>query len=235
MSSITDKIRHLIAKAHGRGTTPEESAILLRKVQEMLDKHQLTEAEVLTEKPEFDTTLIEHRYCDPWVRSLAREVAGLYSCHAWRTEIYEENRKGRRVFKHRIMIGGQREWAFVAQETLDYLVREVVRRSRDYSRDRREQLSFQREAGYVLVWRVHTMASRRQKASPKAANGNSLVVLQHELAVNWATEEFGLSPIRSGGSRSEDDCPEGREAGASISLSEQITPTHEPKHGGFLS
>jgi Protein of unknown function (DUF2786) len=186
--AIIEKIRKLAAKASCDATTEAEASAFASKVQEMLAAHNL-DASILDDSDEdareIDKEQMPVMYNDPWRRLLALRVAQLYFCSMYSSERYDERTHRMRPA---IYFVGRAHNRAIALSMYDYLQSTVVRLSREYSRERADQLGFQRGCGVRLAERCQELHRLHAKPEVKHAPGSGLPALYQ--SENELIEDF---------------------------------------------
>jgi hypothetical protein len=220
--AIIDKIRKLAAKASCEATTEAEASAFASKVQEMLAAHNL-DASILndSDEDEIDTEQMPVMYNDPWRRSLARDVARLYFCDVYSSERYDE--KTHRM-RPAIYFVGRAHNRAVALSMYGYLQSTVVRLSREYSRERADQLGFQRGCGMRLAERCSALHKLHAKPEVRHPEGSGLPALYQteDKLVQEFNKTLGLESTRIRTDVSGEAAAAGGRAAERISLGAQV-------------
>lgn len=173
------KLRALNAKANDKSVTEEEAALYAKKVSDLLNEHNLTEA-ALDVQPELQEVMedgLKNTWAvNPWARSIASAVAHLYFCDIWYHQI------GQVVT---IFFVGKAHNVEIAKSMSDYLIKTVTKQALAYAGSpeamRHDDWSpvkarngFQRGAAHRLQQRLRAMRwEQASKEPPKTlANGN---------------------------------------------------------------
>ena len=223
MDSLTRKIRALHAKA--RGTNNEhEAATFAAKVQELLEKHNLS-ADVLAEqKTSRHGGVAGHRTkqkgwdSSPYRKALVAAVCSLYYCKA----LYYS---GTGEF---LLIGTPSNVA-TAKYMIEYLLETVLRASKEYGAEtNKARLDFRRGMIMRLCSRLHAMLEEKQREE-RMRSGNNPGNLPALYANTSALIEDFIKETVGKTKTSRQVRPQGTEAfyagsakGKTISLNQQI-------------
>lgn len=223
------RIRALLAKSRDPGASEAEAASAASLAERLLARHALSMADV--EVQEISARKTGLRYLEPWVRNMAAHAARLYGCEPLVVEEYADSvsrKTGRpmRVQYRSITVYGREVNTEVAVSMITYLYDTVIRMSRDHSRERREQLQFQRGAGERLatrLWEMKESQNARSETSDGQSDGTSIVVVEQMEALSHIKSMMDVSPVRGTSSDTRSASSHaGWDAGGRVSLGGQI-------------
>lgn len=223
------RIQALLAKSRDPGASEAEAASAASLAERLLARHALSMRDVEVQPIAGQKTGL--RYLEPWVRNIATHAARLYGCEPLVVSEYTDSvsrKTGRtiRVEFKSVTLYGRPVSTEVAASMITYLYDTVIRMSRDYSRERREQLQFQRGAGERLatrLWQMRNEQEARSETSEGRGDGTSLVVAEQSEALQWMRETMELKRVRATSSNTRSAASHaGWGAAGSVSLGGQI-------------
>jgi hypothetical protein len=216
-AKMADKVRKLLAKAHGTDSEAEAAAFAA-KAHSLMAEHMLSMTDL--EQAEEKLQGLVHdklytKYDDAWRRILASAVAKYYLCgmYRWPGQAY--------VFV------GRKDRAEVARLMYDYLQQNGVRLSKDYAKrtgDKRRH-DFEKGYGLGLAKRLRELTEAAMKPAP-AKTGTNLPAL-YQTALVEVQQEFAGMKMKTTASRavtfrSSDAYSSGREASKTVNLNDQV-------------
>lgn len=227
--STIARIRALLAKSRDPAASEAEAASAAHAAERLLARHALTMRDV--ERPNITEHKTGIRYLEPWARNIAVHAARLYGCEPLVTEesttgISRKTGQQKTIRYRSVSVYGRQVSAEVAVSMISYLIATVVRLSRDYSSERKEQLGFQRGCGERVatrLWELRMEQEQRAESQEGRGDGTSLVVVEQNEAREFLAENISLRAVRRTGSNTRSRAAHaGWEAGASIGLGGQV-------------
>lgn len=223
------RIRALLAKSRDPASSEAEAASAAAAAERLLARHALTMRDV--ERPDIAEHKTGIRYLEPWARNIAVHAARLYGCEPLVTEesvsgISRKTGRPKTVYYRSVSVYGRQVSADVAVSMISYLIATVVRLSRDYSSERREQLGFQRGCGERVadrLWELRQEQESRAESQEGRGDGTSLVVVEQSEAREFVMGGIAAGPTRRTQSNTRSRAAHaGWEAGAGIGLGGQV-------------
>lgn len=224
---IATRIRNLLAKS--RGTDSEaEAAMFAQRAAEMLQEHNLKEADLGGDdavEPMIQRTVHSVDW-NPWRMDIIQDLAELYFSRIFLTREIHQGKLRRAV-----VLVGRPHNLDVVESMQDYLVKTTLRLAKEYSRDRKQILHFEKGCGTRLAQRIREMAAASRAPVKPAAHlaaptGTTLPALyktELELADSIITGICGGSTARASGHRGSSSATRaGRSAADTVNLGTQI-------------
>jgi hypothetical protein len=218
-------MRALLAKA--RGTENEaEAAIFMARVAKMLQDHNLQEADIGGEdatEPMIQRTVSSVDW-NPWRIEIADALANLYFGKIYITrELYKDK------LRRAVVLVGRPHNLDIAESMIEYLTKTTLRLAKEYSRDRKEVLQFEKGCGMRLAQRVWALARASQQPAPQVTYQPGQTTLpalyktELELATSIVDGICGGAVARASGHRGRGSAiAAGARAGDTVSLGGQI-------------
>ena len=223
------RIRALLAKSRDPASSEAEAASAAQAAERLLARHALTMRDV--ERPSITEHKTGIRYLEPWARNIAVHAARLYGCEplvAEESVVGTSRKTGRpKTIRYRsVSVYGRAVSAEVAVSMISYLIATVVRLSRDYSSERRDQLGFQRGCGERVATRLYELRmeqEQRAESQEGRGDGTSLVVVEQSEAREFLENSMQLRKMRRTESNTRSRAAHaGWDAGAGIGLGGQV-------------
>jgi hypothetical protein len=209
--TLISKIQKLMAKATNQATTPEESAIFMKKIEELKLQHNLEDCELNTKQDEVFTD--EDSLDDTtrtWKQSLGNLISKTNGCY-----VYKSSSSGRMV------ITGTKQDIAVTRLMYSYCVNEIERLTKKlaYGKGKRFVNSF--KMGAVSGIGNAIAAEKQRQRAAYASNERALAVVNEGLVKLKNAEAYVRKnvSIRSSSRRSSVDYSgfsSGSQAGSSI-------------------
>lgn len=227
--TIIARVQALLAKARDAGATEAEAASAAAAAERLLARHALSMRDV--ETPSISGVATGLRYLDPWIRSMAVQAARLYGCEPLvtyaRAQGTSKKTGQRQTFTYKtITVYGREASTIVATSMITYLYDTVIRMSRDYSRERREQLQFQRGCGERIatrLWELRLEQQARSATQEGRGDGTSLVVVEQSEAEAYVRDSLDTRKVRNTVSDTRSRAShDGWAAGENVSLGGQV-------------
>lgn len=228
-SIIYARIRALLAKSRDPASSENEAASAASAAERLLARHALTMRDV--DRP----SILEHktgiRYLEPWARNIAVHAARLYGCEPLVTEEFVAGTSRKtgtpKTIRYRsVSVYGRAVSAEVAVGMISYLISTVVRLSREYSSERKDQLGFQRGCGERVADRLYSLRmeqENRAESQEGRGDGTSLVVVEQSEAREFLENSMQLRKMRRTESNTRSRAAHaGWDAGAGISIGGQV-------------
>lgn len=227
--STIARIRALLDKSRDPAASEAEAASAAQAAERLLARHALTMRDV--DRPDISEHKTGIRYLEPWARNIAVHAARLYGCEPlvtreYATGVSRKTGRPKRIDYRSVSVYGRAVSAEVAVSMISYLIATVVRLSRDYSSDRRDQLGFQRGCGERVahrIWELRQEQEQRAERQEGRGDGTSLVVVEQSEARAHLEASMQLNATRRTQSNTRSRAAHaGWEAGAGIGLGGQV-------------
>ncbi len=230
-AKILERIAQLLNMANDV-SSPAEAAIAARRARALMDKHQVSMAEIADSEPdEFDSVPQgkAYRFMPAWKDILGVAVAKFNDCICNRTNEYYAQQKH---FRSRINFKGYRSDVIVAGAMYEYLLTTIDRLCAQYIKVNHPEFdkypakigdAYKKGMSRELVSRLDAMAEER-KAAMRTSTGTSLMVIK-QVAVE---AEFGAPRYKTKQLITRDDASahrahrQGGEDAKKINLSMQL-------------
>ncbi len=223
--------RKLMAKANGTENEAEALAFM-EKAQELLAKHNLTEADArVEEEPSFTTKRHNTVDTNKWRLVMFSAVAKLYFCKMIRTHVYWKE-KYRPVPE---FIGRPHNVEIAISMSL-YLEKTVLRLAKEAYSDRKSRLQFENGCGMRIATRIFKMA---EEVQTDKGDGSGLPALYKNEAIlvdDYTNQIYGkLGTATSRPSQVTNATLAGRQAAESVHLGGQVGGPQHPTGGHLLA
>lgn len=230
-AKILERITALLNMANDV-SSPAEAAIAAKRARALMDKHQVSMAEIADSEPdEFDSVPQgkAYRFMPQWKDILAVAVATFNDCICTRTNEYYAQQKH---YRHRVQFKGYRSDVIVAGAMYEYLLVTIDRLCAEYIKVNHPEFdkypakigdAYKKGMSRELCSRLNAMAEER-KAAMQTSTGTSLMVIK-QVAVE---AEFGKPQYKNVSMVTRDDASayrahrQGKEDAHKINLSNQI-------------
>lgn len=238
---ILARIKNLLDMANDVAS-PNEAAIAARRARSLMDKHQVSMADIADAEPdEFDSVPQgkAYRFMPVWKNILAVAVAKFNDCNCAQTSEYYAAQKH---YRHRVVFKGYRSDVIVAGAMYEYLVQTIDRLCATYIAVNHPEFdkyparigdAYKKGASQELCARLNAMLEERN-AEMQTATGTSLMVIK-QAAVG---AEFGAPTYKTKqlATRDASDAhrarARGKEDARKINLSTQLQSEHREKVTG---
>lgn len=173
--SAINLINKLLAKANDLATTEEEAAAFASKAAELLARHNLDIADLQGSNPasDFARAASDFKYISPLWRELAAQVAGYYFCKCVITSRWDEKKGRAGGIREQFEFFGREHNVQVAVSMFSYLTKTIIRMMQRYSKDRKEQLQFERGCCRGMSNRLYQLRKAASTANSDGS-GNSV-------------------------------------------------------------
>lgn len=211
-NKIKSKIAALLAKAKGTDNEHEASAFLA-KVQELLEQHQLSMADLedADDQVRHSSGLDGTKWVASWQRDIFRALAHLYGCYSVRVRLYNGYRQE--------LVG--RESAIITTELMfDYVKKEVNKLGRKLYADggAPSAANGARLVGNALTSRIWRLVPKDDAPSTDAAAKNALVTTSRVMQV--VKDHYG--DLNNGRATSRKTSVSARELAEGVGLNRQV-------------
>jgi len=239
-AKVLERISQLLNMANDV-SSPAEAAIAARRARALMDKHQVSMAEIADSEPdEFDSIPQgkAYRFMPAWKSILALAVARYNDCKCDLTNEYYAQQKH---YRHRPIFKGYRSDVIVAGAMNEYLVQTIDRLCATYIATNHPEYdkyparigdAYKKGAASELCDRLYAMLKERN-AAMTTSKGTELMVIK-AVAVE---AEFGKQRTKTKSLATRDSSDawaakrQGREDAKKINLSSQIEQEHRVKVG----
>lgn len=222
MNPIIEKIRKLLALAHGRGAADQERESALRMAHALLAKHNLSMSDTEQQQEARNESTLD--YCfHAWARGVAKSIAQLYFC-----EYFVEHERKLHYFV------GLESNVITSQDMFKFVASSIMKEARRATKTAHESGSFERSfckgAAVAVRDRCHEIRqnSQEQPASAKQSQCTGLVLAslykrEHDAnrALIEKTHKLKSNPDRQHGARA-DAHSAGVAFGKTIPLNRQL-------------
>lgn len=212
---IVDKIKKLLAKA--KGTTNEaEAAVFAQKAHELLVKHDVDEAEIVTEDETVDAPIVgtdvKVRYHSSAISGLASAVAQYYMCGG----IVVRRFRGSSIVRYDFI--GRESRTIVASQMFKYIEDTIYRMSKERFPDGgNAKREFEKGASVNMAWRIVNMMKKARTDNP----GN-LPAIYDQAKAEFEQYTKGMDKLRRVPMKTGYGYREGAQAANNISMNAQV-------------
>lgn len=228
---VLDLYRKLMAKANGTENEAEALAFM-EKAQELLAKHNLSEADAkVEEEPSFTTKRHMTVDTNKWRLVMFNAVAKLYFCKMIRTHIHWKE-KYRPVPE---FIGRPHNVEIAISMSL-YLEKTVLRLAKKAFPDRKSRLQFENGCGMRIASRVFKMAEAMEVDKGDGSGLPALYKNEAILVEDYLKQVYGdLGAAKARPSQVTNATLAGREAAEGVHLGGQVGGAQHPTGAHLLA
>jgi len=179
LNSTIEKIKKLFAKAKDSSVSEAEAEMFMKKVQELLTEHNLSEAILgeVSQEP-INTELYTIKYNGSWFHSLALIISRYYFADLYRTKQYDKSKVyvTTNGFKYREIpmyaFVGKKHHRMVAINMFDYVVKAFERLAKERGMEGQNKTDFFKGACVRMTHRICLEIEARK--APSVSNPSNL-------------------------------------------------------------